>query len=184
MGHSGCVQSGALRCRPVQRCPIVLLATALTAAAVGGCGHGGGEHRASPPKQSAAQASPAARPAGPLRVSFRLAARFPAPGQLPAVAQSASGALVMGGLDQADASSAAIVRVAKQRAVRVGTLPAALHDAAAGRVGGRVLFMGGGNAGSTSAAIDAVSGRGQVTRVGALPRAASDVAAASVGKYA
>ena len=101
--------------------------------------------------------------------------------QLPAAAATASGsALVMGGLDRADASSSAIVRVAGRRAQAAGNLPAALHDAAAATVGSRTLFMGGGNAGSSSAAIDLVAPGGTTTRIGSLPVGASDVAAAAV----
>ena len=119
---------------------------------------------------------------GPLRMRFHAFARLPAPMQMPAVAPSGSdGALVMGGLDQADSSSAAIVRLAGKSARQAGTLPAALHDAAAATVGSRTLFIGGGNGGSSSSAIDLVSPGGVATRVGSLPVAASDVAAAEAG---
>jgi DNA-binding beta-propeller fold protein YncE len=112
---------------------------------------------------------------------IRQAGTLPAPVQLPAVAGTPAGdALVMGGLDSADASSPAIVRIAGGSARVVGRLPAALHDAAAATIGSRTLFMGGGNGGSSSSAIDLVSPSGVATRAGALPVAASDVAAASV----
>ena len=93
-------------------------------------------------------------PSTPLRSARRRRA-CPSPGGTASRAGSAArcggptdsgAALVMGGLDSADASSSAIVRVAGRRAQPAGHLPAALHDAAAATVGARTLFMGGGNA--------------------------------------
>jgi DNA-binding beta-propeller fold protein YncE len=89
-------------------------------------------------------------------------------------------ALVMGGLDQADASSSAIVRISGRRATYAGQLPAALHDAAAATVGSRTVFVGGGNAGTTNAAIQLVSPGGVTSRIGSLPVPASDVAATTL----
>src|SRR3954452_20001860 len=87
----------------------------------------------------------------------------------------------MGGLDRADASSAAVWRVSGRRGTVVGNLRAPLHDAAAATIRSRTLYIGGGHGGSSSRAIDLVSPGGVVTRVGSLPVAASDVAAAAVG---
>ena len=117
-----------------------------------------------------------------LTLRFHQTGTLPAPVQLPAVAPLESGsALVMGGLDAADGSSSAIVRATASGAHQVGSLPAALHDAAAGSIGSRTLFIGGGNAGATSSAIDLISPGGVATRIGSLPKGASDVVAAAVG---
>ncbi|MFL5895528.1 MAG: hypothetical protein ACJ76Z_10520, partial [Thermoleophilaceae bacterium] len=113
---------------------------------------------------------------------MRRVGRLPAPVQLPAVAPQGNGALVIGGLDRADASSSSIVRIGSGGAAarQTGRLPAALHDAAAATLGSRTLFVGGGNAGSSSGAIMLVAPGGTTTRVGSLPTAASDVAAAAL----
>jgi YVTN family beta-propeller protein len=145
-----------------------------------GCGGG---HKAAD-RAGAPVSKGAKAPAKPrsLVVSFRRIGHLPSPIQLPAAAPLGSGqALVMGGLDRADTSSAGVWRVDGPRAKVVGNLPAALHDGAAATVGPRTLFVGGGNGGSASGAVDLVSPGGVVTRIGSLPVAASDVAAAPVG---
>ena len=148
-----------------------------------GCGGSAAKHDDPP----GSPGSPAARSGAkaPKRLVLRIeqAGRLPAPVQLPAAAPTAAGsALLMGGLDQADASSAGIWRLRPGGGTQqVGNLPAALHDAAAATVGSRTLFIGGGNAGATSAAVDLVAPGGTVTRIGSLPVAASDVAAARLG---
>jgi YVTN family beta-propeller protein len=160
---------------------IYAIAAAALVLAFVGCG--GGSDPAKPGSGgSGAKGSPAHTvKLGPLTMHFRQIGHLPAPVQLPAAAPLAGdGALVMGGLDSADASSSAIVRVSGRSARQAGSLPAALHDAAAATIGSRTLFMGGGNAGSSSGAINLVSPGGVTTRIGSLPKAASDVAAASV----
>src|SRR6476646_10359510 len=101
---------------------------------VAGCGGGGG---AQSPSAHGPGADPAQRPSVPLRttVRFRQLGHLPAPVQLPAVAPvGTSEALVMGGLDSADASSSTIVRISGSQAHVAGQLPAALHDAAAATI--------------------------------------------------
>jgi DNA-binding beta-propeller fold protein YncE len=146
---------------------------------IAGCGEENDRHA-----DTGAKVSPAKKVAPPraLVARFKQVGRLPEPIQLPAAAPlNGGGALVIGGLDRADGSSAAIWRVTGARATSVGSLPAPLHDAAAATVGSRTLFVGGGNGGSSSSAVQLVSPGGVVTRVGSLPVAASDVAAARLG---
>ncbi len=103
--------------------------------------------------------------------------------QLPAVAPQADGALALGGLDALDASVAGMVRIGAAGAHGAGSLPFALHDAAAANIDGHVYLFGGGNAGSASAAIMRVQGA-SAGMVGSLPVGASDVAAATIGHTA
>jgi DNA-binding beta-propeller fold protein YncE len=171
---------------------VLFLRTCVVVAAIALAGCGGGSE-SKPTSGSVQKGDPASGThttgrtgghvaRGRLALRFHLAGRLPAPVQLPAVAATGGGdALVMGGLDQADGSSSAIVRIGRSHAVVAGRLPSALHDAAAASVGSRTLFVGGGNGGSSSGAIDLVSPSGVTTRIGSLPVAASDVAAATVG---
>lgn len=109
--------------------------------------------------------------------------RLPAPVQLPAVAPDAGGALALSGLDALDSSVADMVRIDAGGAHSAGSLPLALHDAAAANIDGHVYLFGGGNAGSASAAIMRVQGT-TADVVGRLPVGASDVAGASIGHTA
>ena len=104
---------------------------------------------------------------------------LPAAVQLPAVAPGATGALSVGGLDDSDSSVASVVQIDASSARMVGTLPLALHDAAAARVGSATYLFGGGEPGGTSAAIFRVGAAG-VQRAGQLPVGASDIAAATI----
>jgi YVTN family beta-propeller protein len=156
------------------------LITCLAAVSVlaAGCGGGGAGSTSDPGGGPATTSKSRAKPRATV-VRFHQIGKLPGPIQLPAAAPLASGgALVMGGLDQADASSAQVWRVNGRHSSVVGHLPAALHDGTAATVGSRTLFLGGGNAGSSSSAVDLVSPGGVVTKVGSLPIAASDVAAA------
>ena len=87
-----------------------------------------------PPAHSGA---PSAAAAGPLRVQARVAGRLPAPLQNPAVAAGGNGAVLLGGLDARDVSVADVVRLrGNAPALRVGRLPAAVHDAGAALLAG------------------------------------------------
>jgi YVTN family beta-propeller protein len=111
-----------------------------------------------------------------LRVRVRLVGRLPSPVQDPATTPlPPDEAVLFGGLDQADTSTASIVHIRAGVARSGGALPSALHDAAATTVAGRPYLFGGGNLGSSAAIL-----RGGRSQVGVLPVAASDVAAASV----
>src|SRR3954454_18283680 len=114
-------------------------------------GHGGhGAQTAQPPARPVPVPVHVRGRSRSLLVRVRRGGTLPAPVQLPAMAAVRGGALALGGLDAADASSAGIVRVGPGRARLVGHLPAALHDAAAATLAGRTYFFGGGNAGAAS----------------------------------
>jgi hypothetical protein len=110
-----------------------------------------------------------------------------APWLLPAavsrpVALAYGGAIVLlGGLHAGDVSTNDIVRVdqARGRAVVVGALPLAVHDAGGAVLGGSaVVFAGGGPV--TESAVQAWNGRRSAV-IGALPVARSDLQAVALG---
>jgi N-acetylneuraminic acid mutarotase len=97
----------------------------------------------------------------------------------PATAAVGSGAVLMGGLDQADVSVADVVQAGAGGARKLGTLPTALHDAAAATLGGQAVLIGGGEPSHNE--IWTVSANGNATLAGHLPAAGSDVSAATIG---
>jgi YVTN family beta-propeller protein len=90
--------------------------------------------------------------------------------------------MLLGGLTAADISRADVRIVDVHRDDRVGSLPVALHDTAAVRLGSGVYLFGGGtNAGTQSDAIVHVpAGTGAATVVGRLPAPSSDQSAAGI----
>jgi hypothetical protein len=62
--------------------------------------------------------------------------RLPAPVQDPATAGLGASAVLIGGLDQADVSVSSIVRAGEGEGRTVGSLPSAVHDAAAATLSG------------------------------------------------
>lgn len=88
--------------------------------------------------------------------------------------------VLVGGLTPADVSTNAIVAVRGRSSLLVGTLPAALHDAAAARLGGSVYLFGGGDGVRQLDGIQRVS-PGAPTTVGRLPAPSSDQSAAVIG---
>src|SRR5581483_6953012 len=91
--------------------------------------------------------------------------------------------LLVGGLTPADVSTSAIVSVRGRTSVQSGTLPAALHDAAAARLGGSVYLFGGGDGVRQLDGIQRVS-PGAPTTVAHLPAPSADQSAAVIGKTA
>ncbi len=91
--------------------------------------------------------------------------------------------MLLGGLTATDTSRGDIRIVDAQRDRRVGSLPVALHDTAAVRIGSAVYVFGGGtNAGTQSDAIVRVPANGgTASDVGRLPAPSSDQAAAAIG---
>lgn len=109
-----------------------------------------------------------------------------AAGQLPTAVQDAAaapvagtGALLIGGLDSAEASVADVVQIEGGTAKRVATLPTALHDACASAVGGAVYVFGGGQQVSFSQILR-VAGSRPAAPAGSLPTPASDVACITI----
>jgi YVTN family beta-propeller protein len=109
---------------------------------------------------------------------------LPAAVQLPGLTSIGSTVVAAGGLDAADTSVAAVVRVAPGPPRRVGSLPAPVHDAGAAALGDRVYVFGGGSAAGPTAAITAVSAGGRTRAAGRLPVAMSDATAVAAGATA
>ncbi|HEY1593865.1 MAG TPA: hypothetical protein VGF74_00605 [Thermoleophilaceae bacterium] len=157
-----------------------LVALGVVAAIVGsrsGGHHQGDEANAPPPPRAKVQ---------PVRLSARVVGHLSVPEQDAAIAQAGpASAMLLGGLTPADTSRADIVVLHGAREVRHALLPAAVHDAAAVRLGRSVYLFGGGNLGTTSDQILRVSLSGRPpVQAGKLPRPLSDVAAATVGSTA
>jgi hypothetical protein len=93
----------------------------------------------------AGRASPPVHAVAPSRLVPTPAGQLAAPVQDPAAAPFAGGAVLLGGLTAADVSTDAIVTATRAGTRRAGTLPGALHDAAAVTIGRLSYLFGGGN---------------------------------------
>jgi hypothetical protein len=136
----------------------------------------------SAPTGQARPASTSTTIAVPVRV--RLARyRLPAPVQRAVAVGSGSGILIAGGLDAGGASTTGVFRLdpVSGRLARLGAVPDAFHDAAAGVIGNGLFVFGGGSSQSSSHVqrFDLAMRRGAV--VAQLPRPLSDLAAATLG---
>jgi YVTN family beta-propeller protein len=121
----------------------------------------------------------------PAQLVETAASRLPAPRQDVAAAVLGRDVLLAGGLDAADASTAAIDRLRHGRPQSLGRLPVALHDAPAVALAGRMYVFGGGDGIAQHAEITGVDpATGATGREGTLPAASSDAAAAAVGPVA
>jgi DNA-binding beta-propeller fold protein YncE len=111
------------------------------------------------------------------RVAASITGRLAAPLQdaAPAVAQSF--VVLFGGLSAADASTNGVIRANATGSHTVGSLPAAIHDAAAATLAGRAYAFGGGNG---VAQLDQIV-RAPATAAGRLPQPSSDQTAATIG---
>jgi YVTN family beta-propeller protein len=98
-----------------------------------------------------------------------------------AAAANGAGALVVGGLNAADASVGDVRAVTPRSSTLRGNLPSARHDAAAAAIGASTYVFGGGDATHQLDEIVDVHPGGATTIVGRLPEPASDVGAASIG---
>jgi YVTN family beta-propeller protein len=123
------------------------------------------------------------RPPRPRRLVERGGGALAAPVQDAAATRVPGGAMLLGGLTAADQSRTDIRIAAGGRDRSAGTLPTALHDAAAVTIGRFVYLFGGGTgAGTQSDEIVRVPvGGGRATVVGRLPAPSSDQAAVAVG---
>ena len=114
-------------------------------------------------------------------VEWRLAAsitgRLGAPLQDAAPAVARRFVVLLGGLSAADTSTDGVIRADASGAHTVGTLPSAIHDAAAANLAGRAYVFGGGNG---VAQLDRIV-RAPATSVGHLPQPSSDQTAATIG---
>jgi hypothetical protein len=164
----------------------VVIVVALVAV-VAGAGKGGSNGSA---KTATAGAKPAlgrhggAMPLGLLHVSVRQTGVLPRPIQdAAAAALPADGFLLIGGLDQSEASHQEVLSGAVNGARTVGRLPTALHDACATSLGGAAYVFGGGQL-TSFAGITRVGANGIAQAAGSLPTAASDVGCATVDETA
>src|SRR5690242_5713167 len=163
--------------------PRRILAAGLLACTAAGCGTAA--HQAQRPTTTT---PPAVRPAARLhahpvrwRLAARVSGRLPAPLQDPAsAAADGGGVLLLGGLTAADTSTASILRATGEGAEPRGSLPAAVHDAAAATVAGHTYLFGGGNG---VAQLDGIV-RVPASQAGRLPAASSDQASATIGETA
>lgn len=144
---------------------------------INGGKEGRGRYTADPPPRGAPPGPPrlVARPAGRLRARVEAAS---------AVALDGKRVLLLGGLDGASSSRRDVSVFARRREVRVGRLPAAVHDAAVVRLGGLVYLFGGGQSASSDAIVQVDPRTGASRRAGRLPEARSDLGAATLGDTA
>jgi DNA-binding beta-propeller fold protein YncE len=130
-------------------------------------------------KQPPTGAREEARPRSVL-LTATVVGRLSAPVQDPAAtALRGDRTLLMGGLDRDAASVAGIDAAGAGSGHRIGSLPTALHDAAAASDGRSVYLFGGGE--PSRDAILRVSASGRSAVAGKLPVPASDVAASRLG---
>ena len=110
---------------------------------------------------------------------------LPAPISGEALAATDQGLLVIGGLDQAGASTDTVLALdpANGKTEAAGSLVEPLHDLAATTVGGLTLAFGGGSA-TTVASVEEIVPGASGRLVGQLPRPASDLSAVTVGSRA
>ena len=156
------------------------LAAVVAAALIGGCGSSSHTSTSPPTIAHRAAGRHAASRAGMTQALMaRRLADLSAPVQFPAAAVVGSRLLLMGGLDQATASTADIVAVSGTSTARIGTLPYAVHDAAGATLRGIAYLIGGGE--PSYSTILAVDPSGHSSVAGHLPVGASDVAAGVIG---
>ncbi|HEX7082955.1 MAG TPA: kelch repeat-containing protein [Gaiellaceae bacterium] len=168
--------------------PLVRLLPLALLVAAAGCG-GQAKRSAPPPPATTApartvSAKPVARhPVIPVHVVERTLGSLADPVQDAAAAPGPGGALLVGGLTPADVSTDAVQLLHGSVERRAATLPAALHDAAAVRLGGSVYLFGGGDGVRQLDGIQRVA-PGAPRTVGQLPAPSSDQAGAAIGSTA
>jgi hypothetical protein len=125
--------------------------------------------------------------AGGPRAGARVRVAVVRTGTLPAPVQDAAAAVVgpasfllLGGIDQGEASVADILRATPAGASPVGVLPTPLHDASASFIGGFAYLFGGGVVASYPT-ITRVASSGATQPAGRLPTPASDLATTAIG---
>jgi hypothetical protein len=161
-----------------RRALVVVVTAALTA---GGCGNTTAKppsaHGSPNSSRTARRSRPTRSRPTPLRLTYHLRFRLPAPLRDPAAVGLGSGRFVLiGGLDSADVSSAEITVADAHGVLRQGTLPLAQHDAQGALLNGLVYVFGGGAASELDHIVSYDPANGSVGAAGSLPRAQSDVA--------
>src|SRR6185437_2943031 len=127
-------------------------------------------------------ASSSAAPATPVLTATTTTARLPVALSRVVAAALTGHVIIAGGLDaqQHTTPNTEIFDPATMSVRAGGQLPTAVHDAAAGVIGGKALVVGGGAATSVNT-VQAVEGNGTATLVGHLPQVRSDDAVATTG---
>lgn len=119
---------------------------------------------------------------GEPHVSIVQTGALPAPVQdAAAVATTPSNFLLIGGINQAGASTADILRVSVNGATRMGSLAAPLHDATASLLAQSAYLLGGGVIASYPSIVRIDPASGTTALAGRLPTPASDLASAAIG---
>ena len=156
--------------RPVQvrRLAAVAVGTLLSVVVAAGCGAAG-----DPGPTSPAAAVHKVRTPLPVTLVARPGAGLPSPVQDAAAAPWRGGALLVGGLTAADVSTSAVELARPAGVSGAGTLPQALHDSAAVRIGRSVFLFGGGDGVAQHAEIQRVA-PGRPVTVAQLPAPSSD----------
>jgi hypothetical protein len=161
-------------------CTPALLALALSAAAlIAGCGGATATQSTGSVARTAPHRTPPALAASE-RLHASASSRLPAPVRNPATTALDGRAILMGGLDQAIASTANVVFANPRSSRLLLPLPYPVHDAAAATIGDRAYLLGGGEPSHDE--ILAVDPTGRAADAGRLPAPASDVAAAAIGR--
>ncbi len=168
--------------RPATRpCRWVAAASALVAITFAGCGSSSHPATTSSGPAHTTSTTASARPR-PARLVYRPLFSLAAPLRDPASATLPDGHLVLiGGLDEADSSTAGIELASLHRTLHTFTLPLAQHDAQGAALGDRVYVFGGGSFSELDHILSFDPATGTVTEVGHLPHAQSDVGVAELG---
>lgn len=117
-----------------------------------------------------------------MKLAYRPLFTLPAPLRDPASAAIGGGRFVLlGGLDAADSSSAAIEVVGSHGVTHSYTLPEAEHDAQGAALAGTVYVFGGGSLSELDHILSFDPASGAVDTVGTLPVPSSDVAVTELG---
>lgn len=156
-----------------------LLPTLLLAAVLAGCGS---SSAGSTTTAKSSRHRPGAATERPLAAAGTLAP-LPEGRSGIAVAPYGSSVYVNGGLNTSTVSTDTIYKITPgQASGSAGTLPEAIHDAAAATIAGRLLVFGGGPSEGSTHILQVVPGPPH--QVGSLPQALSDVSATGVGDTA
>jgi N-acetylneuraminic acid mutarotase len=154
---------------------MVLLAIGLVALIAGG-----GSTRQASSSPGSSRSGVGGRVPEAVRLVAEAVGRLPVPVQDAAVAAvGPNRVLLIGGLDQGEASLTDIVDVSGSQASKAGALATATHDASASTLGGQVYLFGGGALTSFSTIVR-IASDGETQPAGQLPTPASDLATAVI----
>ncbi|MGH2916000.1 MAG: Kelch repeat-containing protein [Solirubrobacteraceae bacterium] len=179
----------ASRASGTARACLLALSAGLAVAGCGGSSRHGSASTSRPPRPARSGQPPARaghrstrhrRLTADLRLDYRSLYSLPAAIRDPATAVLGAGRFaLLGGLDAADVSSAAIEVADAHRAASAGSLPGPQHDAQAAAIGGDVYVFGGGYTTELDHILRWDPATRTVAEVGALSVPQSDVAVAA-----